>query len=390
MKNDKAGVGVIGCGTISGIYLANMTQHFENLDVISCADMYMEKAVQTKEAFGLRKAYSVDELLADEEIDIVVNLTIPAAHHEINMKALLAGKNVYCEKPLALNLAEANESVALAAKKGLLLGAAPDTFLGAGIQTCRRLLDEGAVGEVQSFTANFMSPGVDLWHPAPDFYYKKGAGPMMDMGPYYLTALVTLLGPVKRLSCFAKSSGAQRVIQGRQVDVEVFTSYAATVELCSGVVGSINTSWDAWYSGMPCMEIYGSEGMISVPDPNMFGGPVQIFTPEETIEKAKAGTTPLEKLIGMIGVSKNIREEPLRYPVDDAPRCNMRGFGVSDMASALLSGRPSRINAGLSRHVTEVLSSFDVCAREGIVYDVKTNCERPAPLPEGLPLWAVD
>lgn len=390
MQDNRVGVGLIGCGTISGIYLTNMTQHYHNLDVIACADMYMEKAVQTKEAYGLKRACTVDELLADPSIDIVVNLTIPAAHHEINMKALRAGKNVYCEKPLALSLGEANESVGLAREQGLILGAAPDTFLGAGIQTCRKLIDEGAIGDIVDFTANCVSPGFELWHPAPDFYYKKGAGPMMDMGPYYLTALVTLLGPVKRISCFAKASSAQRAIQGRQVDIEIFTSYVATVEMVSGVIGNINMSWDAWHSGLPCLEIYGRGGMLSVPDPNMFGGPVEIFTPEETIAKANEGKTPVEKIMGMISVSNNTREAPLRYPVDDAPRCNMRGFGVSDMASALLNGRPSRVNAELSRHVTEVLSSFDICAKQGVIYDVQTSCERPEPLPTGLPLWAVD
>ena len=192
----QTGIGIIGCGTISDVYLTNITQHYKNVKVIACADMFLEKAQQTKEKYGLPKACSVDELLADKEVEIAVNLTIPTAHYEINMKALHAGKHVYCEKPLALSLKEADEIVKTAAEKGLMAVSAPDTFLGAGAQTCRRLIDEGAIGTPVGFTANMVCPGHELWHPAPAFYYKKGGGPMMDMGPYYMTTLVSIVGPI--------------------------------------------------------------------------------------------------------------------------------------------------------------------------------------------------
>lgn len=289
MVKGKAKIGIIGCGTISETYLKNLMVKFDNLQVVACADIVEEKAKQTSEKFNIPKFCNVEQLLADSEVDIVVNLTIPAVHHKVNMQALTAGKHVYCEKPLALSLEDANEAVAFAAEKGLILASAPDTFLGAGVQTCRKLIDDGAIGKPVGFTANMTSPGVDLWHPAPDFYYKKGGGPMWDMGPYYLTALISLLGPIKQISCLATVARQERkMFDGHMVEVEVPTHYAGIAEFCSGVVGNVNMSFDVWHSRLPLIEIFGTGGSIEVPDPNMFNGSV-IYCDASRVQEAVGG-----------------------------------------------------------------------------------------------------
>lgn len=391
-KKNYVGIGIIGCGTISDVYLTNITKHYNNVKIIACADMFLEKAKAAKEKYGLPKACTVEELLADPEVELVVNLTIPAAHYEINMKALNSGKHVYCEKPLALSTKEAKATVLLAKEKGLLACSAPDTFLGAGIQTCRKLLDEGRVGKPIGFTANMVAPGHELWHPAPEFYYKKGGGPMMDMGPYYITALVSLLGPVKRVSCMAKISRAKREIHGTMMDVEVPTHYAGIMEFSNGVIGNINMSFDVWDSQLPGIEIYGTKGMITVPDPNLFGGSVKVFDGMKLAELVKETQGPsFARLVKMITSTPQCRGDvPLAFPADEDPRCNMRGLGVSDMAQSLLTGRKSRLSGELSSHVAEVLTAFDKAAQEGRTLTMETSCERPAPMAGGLELWQVD
>ncbi len=392
MEQKRIGIGIIGCGNISDIYLTNLTRNFKNVEVKACADMFLEKAEQQKEKYGLAKACTVEELLADPEIEIVVNLTIPAAHHPVNLQALKAGKHVYCEKPLALNIQDAEEAANVAKEKGLILCSAPDTFLGAGLQTCRKLLDEGAVGKVLGFTANLVGPGHEMWHPAPEFYYKKGGGPMLDMGPYYITALVALLGPIKQLSCFAKTSRQERGIKGEMVEVEVPTHYAGIVEFESGLIGNVNMSFDVWESELPQLEIYGTEGVMHVPDPNMFGGPVKLYDGKkmERIVTAVKGV-PINRLMKMHGCKAEcLREVELAFPAEAVPRSNLRGFGVADMAQALMDKRSSRLNAELSKHVVEALTAFDISSRENRVYKMRTTCERPAPMSLGLELWQMD
>jgi len=392
MEQKQIGIGIIGCGNISDIYLTNLTRNFKNVEVKACADMFLEKAEQQKERYGLAKACTVEELLADPELEIVVNLTIPAAHHSVNLQALKAGKHVYCEKPLALNLEDAEEAANVAKEKGLILCSAPDTFLGAGLQTCRKLLDEGAIGKALGFTANLVGPGHEMWHPAPEFYYKKGGGPMLDMGPYYITALVALLGPIKQLSCFAKTSRQERSIKGEMVEVEVPTHYAGIVEFESGLIGNVNMSFDVWESELPQLEIYGTEGVMHVPDPNMFGGPVKLYDGKkmERIVTAVEGV-PINRLMKMHGCKAEcLREVELAFPAEAVPRSNLRGFGVADMAQALLDKRSSRLNAELSKHVVEALTAFDISSRENRVYKMRTTCERPAPMSLGLELWQMD
>jgi len=389
----KVKVGIIGCGVICQTYLRNLTQIFEMIEVVAVADMFIEKAKQVAEQFNIPKAYSVDELLADKEVEIVVNLTIPVAHKEINMKALNAGKHVYCEKPLALNLEDAKETIDLANEKGLLLGCAPDTFLGAGLQTCRKIIEEGWIGTPIGATANLVSRGHETWHPAPEFYYKKGAGPMLDMGPYYITALVSLLGPIDKVSCFAKKTFDKRIItsqplRGKEIEVDVLTHYAGLLEFKNGVIANINVSFDVWLSNLPCIEIFGTEGTLVVPDPNMFGGPVKLLRGNsmvDSIEGLDVGEA-VEK-IHSEAMFDFFKEMPLAY---NKTEDNMRGLGLLDMAYSIVEDREHRTNPELVYHVMEALSSFDISAKEGTTYKMTTTCEQPKPIPTGLQIGSLD
>lgn len=393
--SSKIGIGVIGCGTISDIYLTNLTQNYKNVEVLAVADLYLEKAQQAKEKFNIPKACTVEELLAMEDISIVCNLTIPAAHYSVNKQILEAGKHVYCEKPLTLSLEDAKEITALAKEKGLMAVSAPDTFLGAGAQTCRALLDEDAIGTPVGFTANMTCAGHELWHPAPGFYYKKGGGPMFDMGPYYLTTLVSLLGPVRKISCFATSGRPVRNILGTPTETEVPTHYTAIVEFVCGATGTMNMSFDVWNSDLPCMEIYGTKGSMSVPDPNGFSGPVSVFDGEklQNIVDNYNENPPVPvppRLFAMITQSDSCKSErELLYPAAEDPRTNMRGLGVSDMAQALLEGRSARLSPDISLHVVEALNAFEISANTGTIYEMTTTCERPEPMKRGLALYEV-
>ncbi|UPG62594.1 Gfo/Idh/MocA family protein [Metabacillus endolithicus] len=294
---ERVKVGIIGCGTISNVYLDNLTQRYKLIEVVACADLFVEKAEELAKKYNVPKACSVEDLLADPEVEIILNLTIPAAHYEINVAALQSGKHVYCEKPLALNLEDAKKSIELANEKGLMLGCSPDSFLGAGIQTSKKVFDGGWIGEPVSVTANFMCHGHELWHPAPDFYYKEGGGPILDMGPYYITAMVALLGPIKKITCIAKKTYEERTVLNskirskKSIDVEVPTHYSGLVEFENGVTATVNMSFDIWFSNLPKLEIYGTEGTLMVPDPNMFGGPVKLIRGDNMVDS-------IEGLIG--------------------------------------------------------------------------------------------
>ncbi len=355
-------VGVIGCGTISSIYLKNIPT-FEILNIVACADLDMERARARAAEYGVPKACSVEELLADPQIELVINLTIPQAHAEVAMAALEAGKSVYNEKPLAVTREDGRRMLALAKNKGLLVGGAPDTFLGGGIQTCRRLIDEGAIGEPVAATAFMLSPGHERWHPSPEFYYQVGGGPMFDMGPYYLTALIALLGPVRRVTGSARITRPERTITsqpkyGQTITVEVPTHVAGVLDFAAGPVATIVTSFDVWAGMPPPIEVYGTAGSLVVPDPNTFGGPVLL---------RRAG-------------EKEWAEVPLSHGYTE----NSRGLGVADMAYALRTGRPHRASGELTYHVLDLMHAFhDASEGDRHVYPEST-CERPAPLPTGL------
>ncbi len=356
------GVGVIGCGNISGIYLQT-ARRLEILDVVACADLDLERARARAAEYDVPRACTVEELLADPAVDLVINLTVPAAHGEVGLMALEAGKSLYNEKPLAIDREDARRLLERARQRGLLLGGAPDTFLGAGLQTCRKLLDDGWIGAPVAATAFMLGHGAESWHPDPAFFYQRGAGPMLDMGPYYLTALVTLLGPVRRVTGSTRASFPERTITsapkyGETVLVEVPTHVAGVLDFASGPVGTIVTSFDVWASETPRLEIYGSAGTLSLPDPNTFGGPVRV-------RRAGADTWS---------------EAPLTHGY----ATNSRGLGVADMAYALRSGRSPRASGELTYHVLDVMQSFEEASTEGCHVAIESSCERPAPLPLDL------
>jgi Predicted dehydrogenases and related proteins len=391
---EKIKIGIIGCGVICQTYLKNFTELYKQVEVVALADMFPEKAKETAAQFGVKKACSVDELIADPEIQIVLNLTIPVAHTEINIKVMEAGKHIFCEKPLALTLEDAKKQIETAKRKGVRLGCAPDTFLGAGIQTCRRILDCGLIGMPIAATANLVDGGGhESWHPNPEFLYKPGAGPMLDMGPYYITALVSLLGAVHKLDCYAKKTFSKRTItsmplRGKVFDVEVNTHYTGIMEFKTGVYANINMSSDIWQSHLPMLEIYGTEGTLVVPNPNMFGGRVQLLRGNQmvdSIEGLPAGEA-VDKLHSpaMLDFFSDV---PLMY---HTTRENMRGLGLLDMANAIAEGRRHRANEDLVYHVLETLLGFDKSAEEHKTYYLQSSCERPMPLPTSLGIGEMD
>ncbi len=364
----KTKIGIVGCGNISGAYL-KIAPTFDILETAAVADVLPDLARARAAEFGVPKACSVDDLLADPEIGIVVNLTPPAAHGDIGLRALEAGKSVYNEKPLAIRREDAQRMLALARERHLRVGCAPDTFMGAGLQTCRKLIDDGAIGRPLAATAFMLGRGPEPWHPNPEFFYQPGGGPMFDMGPYYLTALVSLLGPVRRVTGAAVASFAEREIgsgpkKGNRITVEIPTHITGVLEFASGAVGNLITSFDVWAHQLPRIEIYGSEGTLSVPDPNTFGGPVKLWKPE----------------------TKAWEEMPL-LPLRAE---NSRSLGVADMAYALRSGRPHRASGALAYHVLDLMHSVHDAAREGRHIEMASACERPAPLPLGLPPSQLD
>lgn len=361
-------IGIVGCGNISGIYF-QAGKTFEILEIAACADLVPERARAKAAEFGIPRACSTDELLADPDVRIVVNLTIPAAHGSVAMAALKAGKCVHNEKPLALTRQDGKAMLALAKKKGLRVGCAPDTFMGAGIQTCRKLIDDGVIGEPIGATAFMLCHGHESWHPDPEFYYKPGGGPMFDMGPYYLTALVNLMGPVRRVTGSARASLAERTITsqpkaGTRIQVEVPTHVCGVMDFASGAIGTITTSFDVWAAEHPCLEVYGTEGTLSVPDPNGFGGPVRLRRPGD----------------------KAWQEVPLTH----AYAANSRGIGVADMAYALRSGRPHRASGDLAYHVLDIMHAFHDASASGKHVELKSTCAQPAPLPVGLKEGTLD
>lgn len=391
---DRVKVGVIGCGNISDLYLTNLTQRYGNeLEVTACADIVPEKARASAQKFGIPRSLTVNELLSDPEITIVVNLTVPGAHTEVNLQILEAGKNVYCEKPFALDLVSAAKVLQKAEEKGLYCACAPDTFLGAGIQTCRQLLDEGWIGKPLGGCANFVWPGHEIWHPSPEFYYEYGGGPMMDMGPYYISSLVSMLGPVSKISCFAKRSVKQRVIyskplRGRPMEVEVPTHYCGAMEFTNGTVLSINFSFDVWHSHLPDMEIYGTDGSIFCPNPDLFCGPVSMLRKESVLDSiAEMDTEDMGTKGNIFDFSGFVKEMPLRY---HDPLKKTRGLGILDLAHAIRDRRSPRISHTFVYHVLEILLAFEKASKSGSVYQLQSTCDRPAAIPTGLGMDKID
>jgi predicted dehydrogenase len=368
-KSTKTRVGVVGCGAISGIYMKNCHQFFRNLEVVACADLVRGKAEACAKEYGVAQVLAVEDLLASPDVDIVLNLTVPKAHAAISLGALQAGKHVHSEKPLATCLEDGRRVVREAKKRKLRIGYAPDTFLGAGIQTCRKLIDDGWIGRPVAATAFMQCHGHESWHPSPEFYYEVGGGPMLDMGPYYLTALVNLVGPVRRVTGSTRATFPTRTITsqpkyGKVVKVETPTHIAGVVDFANGAVGTIVTSFDIWGHHLPCIEIHGTEGSMQVPDPNCFGGEIL--------------------------VRRQGAKEWQAVPHSHIYAENSRGIGVADMANAIAAKRPHRASGDLAFHVLDVMLAFQDASESGRHVEIESTCTRPAPLPLGLRAGELD
>ena len=360
-------VGVIGCGNIFDAYL-NASQHFPILNLTSCADMQPERAQTKAEQWGLQNR-TPEELLADDSVELVLNLTTPESHVTVARQILECGKHVYSEKPLGLNPEESRALLDLAASLDLRVGCAPDTFLGGSHQTSRQLLDSGKLGDPLACTAFMMVPGHELWHPDPDFYYLPGGGPMLDMGPYYLTALVNLLGPVARVTGRGKSFRPFRTIgsgprAGQTVAVKTPTHLSGVAEFENGTLLTITMSFDVWNHQHHHIELYGSQGSMLIPDPNCFDGNVQW-------SKGKEGWTRI----------------PNAFPYADD---NYRSLGLADLAHAIRKGRAHRANGQIGFHVLEIMTGFLKAAETGETVEMSSRCDRSEAMPTGLPFGQLD
>ncbi|MCI0709886.1 MAG: Gfo/Idh/MocA family oxidoreductase [Chloroflexi bacterium] len=359
-------VGIIGCGNIAPRYVQGCNQ-WDALNVVACADINSKAAAALANNTGIN-ALSIPELLADFDIGLVINLTIPAAHAEVSKVILLAGKHVYSEKPLAITREDGAEILALAEASGLRVGSAPDTFLGGGLQTCRKLIDEGAIGEPVAATAFMMSSGPESWHPNPPFFYQVGAGPLFDMGPYYLTTLIHLLGPIRRLTSSARISFTERVaghesIRGQRIPVYTPTHVSGSLEFQSGPIATMVMSFDVQQHTLPRIEIYGSEGTLIVPDPNTFKGPVRLWRLDNP---------------QWVDVSLSHSDTVLR------------GIGVADMVHAIATGRDHRANGRLAFHVLDNMLAMLEAAETGRHVTLTSTCDQPLPLPVDLPERMMD
>ena len=349
-------IGIVGIGCISGIYLENITNVFKEIKIEAVCDLIKERALNAQRDYNIPKVYdTMYELFADDEIDIVLNLTRPYEHFDVTKNALLAGKHVYSEKPLGVTVEEGKELVALAEEKGLMLGGAPDTFMGAGIQTCRKLIDEGYIGDIVGASGAMICRGHETWHPDPEFYYKRGGGPMLDMGPYYVTALVNLLGGVKSVCGAAKITFPQRTITsqpfaGTVIDVDVPTYITGVMRFESGAVATLTTTFDVFRSNSHDIEVYGSKGTLFVPDPNCFGGPITYYN----------------------GETGETEEIPLAFDYDE----NSRALGLADMARALETGRLPRASYKQTFHVLEIMEAFGKSSETGAAVEITSRYER--------------
>lgn len=361
-------IGMVGVGCISGIYLKNFAEVFKEVELVAVCDLIRERAENAQKKYNIPKLYdTMEELFADPEIDIVLNLTRPYEHYGVSKGALLAGKHVYCEKPLGITIEEGEELVKLAEEKGLWLGGAPDTFMGAGIQTARKLIDEGLIGDFVGGRFVMANHGMETWHPDPDFYYQPGGGPLFDMGPYYITAMINLLGGVKSVYGYGHASYPTRLITakehyGETIHVNTPTHIESILTLENGKNVSLFTSFDIYKSRQTNIEIYGTKGTIFVPDPNVFGGDVIFFNGETK------------------------QEEHYHYPLAFNYSENSRLLGLADMAKAIETGREGRTTYKQTLHVLEIMDSILKSAKTGKVIEIKSKYTRTAPMDPTLPV----
>lgn len=388
--NKKIKVGLVGCGVISDIYIEN-SKKFLSYEIIACADIIRSKAEEKAKKYNIQKVCTVDELMQDKEIEVVLNLTIPQAHAEISLKALNAKKHVYCEKPLAVNLSDGKKIVDLAKKNNLRVGCAPDTFLGGRNQMCKKIIDEGWLGKIIGGSVSMLCPGHEIWHPGPAFYYKEGAGPLFDMAPYYITALISLMGPVLSLSGSVSKTYEKRVIKseplrGTEMEVEVPTHIAAILNFKNGAIINCTFSFDVWDTKSPRMEIYGSEGTLCIDDadpydgPNSFGGPIKFRTKYESDWLDFPSIIP----------RKPQATEWPRIPTLFSYNGNSRGIGLADMASSIMNNSNHRANGDMAYHALEIMQGIFESAQTGKDYFIKSTFDVPKALNPKLPEFVTE
>ncbi|WP_429930227.1 Gfo/Idh/MocA family protein [Agrobacterium vitis] len=361
-------VGIIGCGNISSAYFT-LAPLFKGITVVACADINMNAAELRAEEFGV-KAQTVEELLANPDLDVVVNLTIPAVHYAVSKQILEAGKHVYSEKPLVLSLEEGESLRRIAKEKGLSVGCAPDTFLGGAHQLARKHIDEGGIGRVTSGTCHVMGPGMEMWHPNPDFFFLPGGGPILDLGPYYIANLINLIGPVKRVGALTSMANETRTItseprNGEVIPVKTPTNIHALLEFVNGATITLSASWDVWCHRHANMELYGTEGSLFVPDPNFFGGAVEATGRNKEVK-------PLEDWDHPFGINNQESAQ--------GPRANYRTAGLADMALAIIEGRDARCSLDRVLHGVDVMTAILKSGETGEFVSLSTTCTQPAAL----------
>ena len=367
---EKVRVGVIGTGAISGAYLG-MARNFPIVEIAACADMNLDAAKKKAEEFQIPRVCSVDELIADDSIEVILNLTVPKAHVPVALRAIEAGKHTYAEKPLGIDQNEGKALLAAANKNKLRVGCAPDTFMGAGVQTARKVIEDGTIGKPVAFTAFMMCRGHEHWHPNPQFYYEKGGGPMFDMGPYYLTALLNLLGPVKRISGMSAIEIADRTItsepkKGTKISVETPDHITGLIEFENGAIGTIIQTFATRFSefgGKQPITIFGTDGTLKVPDPNTFDGLVHVRRTEDA--EWREVEPAFVKGYG-------------------------RSVGLADMAYAIRSGRKHRCSGEQAFAVLDLMAGFQDSSDSGKAYQPEAGYTKPAPMPAHLPFGTLD
>lgn len=372
-------VGILGSGVISRTYLADIKAFYKNLEIIACADIDVKLSQKLASEFGIKKAYTTEELLDDDEVEIVINLTPPQFHVELSKQIIMAGKHLFSEKPFAPNLKDAKEILDLADAKGVKVGCAPDTFLASGLQSLRYYLDANLIGKPFFVTANMTTFGVETWHPNPTTFYTKSSGPLFDMGPYYLSAIVSLLGSIESIAALdAKGSDTRHIYvgpkAGTDIEVAIPTHYSSILRLKNGVVVNLNVSFDIYRSNLPMFEIYGDGGTLTYPDPNFGGGTPSVYRKEQYTD------TVYQKTDEAMARKNRFYELPELYPrVKDYSR----GLGVLDLAKAIEENSNNRANGSLIMHITEAIEGMMISSKNGEFYKMKTTCERSEPLKLG-------
>jgi len=359
-------VGILGCGNISETYF-NCQNIYNNFNIISCADIDSDVAKKSAEKFNV-KAQSVEDFLENSEIDLIINLTIPSAHKEVIINSLNAGKHCFSEKPLAMNFDEGKEIYELSKEKKLYVGCAPDTFLGAAGQRARQLLENNEIGEVVLGTFNIMSHGMEHWHPNPDFFFKPGAGPVFDLGVYYITQLINLIGPVKSISSLSGTATPERIItseprNGEKIKVETPTTLMGTLEFHNNAKIQFFCSWDVWKHQHSTIELYGLEGSMIIPDPNFFSGDI-------LISKKDGDWLQINNDQKLLGIPNQSEDNGTKI-------ANYRGIGLADMIDAINNHRQARCSLDLAVHVLEVMEGIIKSSTDRKIYNVETKPNQP-------------